>query len=419
MGAVTSLASGRDLQCAGRSTAKPCSRWFQTPVSSVAAPWDAKLSSGTEPAVALSVQTSTRTRSPALLPVVCGTATALPPHKYGQRELAEVARRLLPKLELKPQVLERFFRRVGVEQRYLALPAERYSELDGLQKRNDAWLLTALPLAETVVTEALADAGIALEDVGALFSTTITGIAVPSLEARLMNRLPFQPSTKRVPMFGLGCLAGAAGVARAADYLRAFPEQAAVLLSVELCSLTVQRDDASVANIISAGLFGDGAAAVVLAGAHHPCAQRASPRVIDSLSHFFANTERAMGWDITDGGFKIVLGPEVPHIAREGLSGLVDALLEKHELTRAEIGAWVVHPGGPAVIDATCEGLGLPAEALANTRRSLAEVGNLSSASVLFLLNDFRKYVRPVRGTYGMMIAMGPAFSAEAVLLQW
>jgi alkylresorcinol/alkylpyrone synthase len=325
----------------------------------------------------------------------------------------------MPDLERKPEVLERFFRSVGVERRYLALPAEQYADLDGLQKRNDAWLASALPLAQQVVSDALAEAEVPIEDVGALFSTTITGLAVPSLEARLMNRLPFRSSLKRIPMFGLGCLAGAAGVARAADYLRAFPEQAAILLSVELCSLTVQRDDASVANLISAGLFGDGAAAVVLVGAKHPRAATASPRVLDSLSHFFPNTERAMGWDITDGGFKIVLGPEVPHIAREGLAGLVDTLLQGHELTRAEIGSWVVHPGGPAVIAAMCDGLGLPPEALANTRRSLAQIGNLSSASVLFLLNDFRKYVRPARQSYGIMIAMGPAFSAEAVLLQW
>ncbi|MDB4985489.1 MAG: Chalcone synthase [Myxococcaceae bacterium] len=366
----------------------------------------------------------------ATLPVICGTATALPPNKYGQRELAAVTRQILPELEVEPQVLERFFRRVGVEQRYLSLPAEQYGALTGLKKRNDAWLATAVPLAAQVVSDALADAEVEASEVGALFSTTITGLAVPSLEARLMNRLPFRSSLKRVPMFGLGCLAGAAGVARAADYLRAFPDELAILLSVELCSLTVQRDDASVANLISTGLFGDGAAAVVLAGARHPRALQASagspegppvpsPRVLDSLSHFFPNTERAMGWDITDGGFKIVLGPEVPHIAREGLAGLVDALLERHDLTRDDVDSWVVHPGGPAVMTATCDGLGLPREALANTRRSLAQIGNLSSASVLFLLDDFRKYVRPVRGSYGIMIAMGPAFSAEAVLLQW
>jgi alkylresorcinol/alkylpyrone synthase len=343
----------------------------------------------------------------------------LPAHRYGQRELAEVAKGLMPGLDAEPATLERFFRRVGVQQRFLSLPVEEYLALDGLQKRNDAWLATALPLAERVVVRALAEAELEPLDVATIYSTTITGIAVPSLEARLMNRLPFRSTVKRVPLFGLGCLAGAAGVARAADYLRAFPDEIAVLLSVELCSLTVQRGDCSTANLISTGLFGDGAAAVVLAGAHHPRAARPDPRVLDSLSHFFPNTERAMGWDVTDTGFKIVLGPEVPSIAREGLSGLVDALLAKNQLRRADIASWVVHPGGPAVIQATLDGLGLAPDDLQQTKRSLASVGNLSSASVLFLLDDFRRTVRPARGSYGMMIAMGPAFSAEAVLLQW
>jgi len=325
----------------------------------------------------------------------------------------------MPGLTVEPAVLERFFRRVGVEQRYLSLPAEQYLALDGLQKRNDAWLATALPLAEQVVLRALAEAELAPSDVATIYSTTITGIAVPSLEARLMNRLPFRSSLKRVPLFGLGCLAGAAGVARAADYLRAFPDEIAILLSVELCSLTVQRDDASTANLISTGLFGDGAAAVVLAGARHPRAARPGPRVLDSQSHFFPNTERVMGWDVTDTGFKIVLGREVPSIAREGLAGLVDTLLARNDLTRADVDSWVVHPGGPAVMQATIDGLGLAPDDLLQTKRSLASVGNLSSASVLFLLDDFRRTVRPARYSYGMMIAMGPAFSAEAVLLQW
>nr|AYM54397.1 naringenin-chalcone synthase [Phaselicystis flava] len=352
-------------------------------------------------------------------PTICGTSTSLPPHRYDQHELAEHAARTLPDRAIDPQVIERFFRRVGVEQRYLALPAGEYGALSGLKQRNDAWLRAAVPLAETVVASALAEAEVAPQEVGAIFSTTVTGIAVPSLEARLMNRLPFKSSLKRIPLFGLGCLAGAAGVARAADYLRAYPDECAILLSVELCSLTMQRDDASAANLISTGLFGDGAAAVVLAGARHPRAAKPGPRVVDSLAHFFPNTERVMGWDVIDGGFKIVLGKDVPMIAREGLAGLVDALLARNGLRRGDVDAWVAHPGGPAVMSAMCEGLGLPDDALRHTRRSLAEVGNLSSASVLFLLDEFRKFVRPARGSYGVMIAMGPAFSAEAVLLRW
>lgn len=352
-------------------------------------------------------------------PRIRGTAKAFPVHRYGQRELAELATTLLPDGVATPSVVERFFRRVGVEQRYLALPAEAYAGLSGFGQRNDAWLSVAVPLGQAAITSALEDAGLAPRDVGALFTTTVTGIAVPSLDARLMNRLDFRSSVKRVPLFGLGCLAGAAGVARAADYLRAYPEEVAVLLAVELCSLTVQREDASVANVISTGLFGDGSAAVVLVGAAHPRATRARPIVVDSRSCFFRDTERVMGWDIVDGGFKIVLSPDVPKIAREGLPGLVDGLLADHQLGRDDIAAWVVHPGGPAVMAGVCDGLSLPPEALQHTRRSLAEVGNLSSASVLCLLDDFRRHVRPTPGSYGMLIAMGPAFSAEAVLLQW
>ena len=355
----------------------------------------------------------------ATAPVVAGTGTALPAHRYGQRELAEVAKRLLPNLEIAPAVIERFFRRTGVEQRYLALEAGAYSKLSGLKQRNDAWIDAAMPLAQRAIERALEDAELAPEDVGALFTTTITGIAVPSLDARLMNRLPFASTLKRTPLFGLGCLAGAAGIARAADYLRAYPREVAVLTSVELCSLTVQREDASLANVISSGLFGDGAATVVLVGSEHPRAKQRGPRVLDSRAHFFPNTERVMGWDVVDSGFKIVLSPDVPSIAREGVPALVDALLAPHELGRTDIGAWVAHPGGPAVMSAMAEGLGIGGEALQHTRRSLAEVGNLSSASVLFLLDDFRKRVRPTRNTHGVLIAMGPAFSAEAVLLQW
>ncbi|MET0283242.1 MAG: 3-oxoacyl-[acyl-carrier-protein] synthase III C-terminal domain-containing protein [Polyangiales bacterium] len=350
-------------------------------------------------------------------PAIVGTATALPPNRYEQSDLARVAQNLLPKLNVDEAVLQRFFRHAGVEQRYLALPAERYAELRGFGARNDAWLEAALPLAEQVTREALADAGLAPEDVSAFFSTTITGLAVPSIEARLMNRMALRPSLKRVPLFGLGCLAGCAGIARAADYLRAYPDQVAVLLSVELCSLTVQRDDASVANLISTGLFGDGAAAVVLVGAKHPAAR--GPRVLDSQSHFFANTERTMGWDVTDHGFKIVLGKEVPAIAREGLPPLVNAILARHQLRIPDIATWVAHPGGPAVISAMSEALGLPDDALVQTRRSLAQIGNLSSASVLFVLDTFRRWVRPSAGSYGMMLAMGPAFCAEAALLKW
>lgn len=360
-------------------------------------------------------------RSPAFgnAPCVIGTGTALPKHHYTQQQLAEVALRTLPELRLQAKVVERFFGRVGVEGRYLALPAGEYAKLDSFGARNDAWIVAAMDLAEECVNAALADANLTAGDIQLFMSTSVTGLSVPSLEARLMNRLPFARELKRVPMFGLGCLAGAAGVARVSEYLRAFPSHCAILLSVELCSLTVQKGDGSVANMISSGLFGDGAAAVVVAGSEHLASAKAGPRVLGSRSLFFPDTERVMGWDIIDTGFKIVLSEKVPQIAREGVPVVVDALLAEHRLSRADVKAWIVHPGGPAVMEGMRKGLELESEQLEATRTSLAEVGNLSSASVLFLLDHYRKTVRPSPGSYGMMIAMGPAFCAEAVLVQW
>jgi alkylresorcinol/alkylpyrone synthase len=375
-------------------------------------------------AQAIAISTQPRAAHPQH-PCIVGTGTALPPYRYGQEELAQMARSLLPGLDIDDQILTRFFRRVGVKQRYLALPKERYAELDGLGSRNDAWLFAAVPLAQRAVQSALAAAGLGAGDVDMVMSTTITGIAVPSLEARLMNRLHFRSDAKRVPLFGLGCLAGAAGLARSAEYLRAYPQGVALFVSVELCSLTLQRDDTSSANLISTGLFGDGAAAVVMVGAEHPLARAGKARVLDSMSMFFPDTERVMGWDVVDGGFKIVLGREVPFLAKHAVPELVDRMLGRSALTRGDVARWVAHPGGPAVMDAMRDGLGLGEDALADSRRSLAEVGNMSSASVLFLLHDAlerraagRALDAAQEDSYAVMLAMGPAFCAEAVLLQ-
>lgn len=353
------------------------------------------------------------------LPRICGTSAVLPQHRYDQKALATVAARLLSGSTTAPGVVERLFARVGVSERYLALETDAYERLSGFGARNDAWIDAALSLGTQAVERALHDADVSASAVHMLLTTTVTGIAVPSLDARLMNRLPFRSDLKRIPLFGLGCMAGASGIARAADYLRGHPDEIAVVLSVELCSLTVQPDDGSVANIIATGLFGDGAAAVVIAGSGCEVAQRSTVRVLDSLSCFFPDTERVMGWDVGDRGFTIVLSPEVPALAREGLPPLIDALLAGNGLVRSDVTSWIAHPGGPAVMAAMVEGLDLSPDALTETRRSLSEVGNLSSASVLFLLDDFRKRVCPPPGSYAVLLAMGPAFSAEAVLLQW
>lgn len=362
-------------------------------------------------------------RGEATAPSIAGTSTVLPKNRYEQRDLARLASNLIPE---RNGATARLFQNVGVGSRHLALPVEAYATLGGFEHRSRVFVEVATELGAEAIREVLEEAGLAASEIGMIATTTVTGIAVPSLDARLMNILPFSPRMKRVPLFGLGCLGGAAGVARVADYLRAYPEEAALLLSVELCSLTFRADDASIANIISTGLFGDGAAAVLMVGAHHRLASGAPaligephpPRVLDTRSQFFPGTERVMGWDVEDSGFKVVLSADVPEIVRKHVPSAVDGLLNDHGLDRSDVARWILHPGGPKVIDALEHSLELPRDALSRTRASLERHGNLSSASVLFLLDEHRR-TPPAEGSYGLMMAMGPAFCAELVLVQW
>ncbi|MBA2463355.1 MAG: type III polyketide synthase, partial [Nocardioidaceae bacterium] len=246
--------------------------------------------------------------------------------------------------------------------------------------------------------------------------TTVTGLAVPSIEARIASVVGLRPDVKRVPLFGLGCLAGAAGLARLHDFMLGWPDAVGILLSVELCSLTLQRDDPSMANLVASGLFGDGAAAAVVVGAHR---SEPGPEIIASRSHLYPDTGRAMGWDFGAGGLKVVLGAEVPDLVTMYLADDVKGLLTDHRLHVGDIETWVAHPGGPKVLRAIERALQLPADALAVTWRSLAAIGNLSSASVLHVLRDTLDERTPRSGSPGLMLAMGPGFCAELVLLRW
>jgi alkylresorcinol/alkylpyrone synthase len=351
---------------------------------------------------------------------IVSATSAFPKHYYSQEMLFAALQEFWGNHLAKPEVLRRLHKNVGVDGRFLSLPIDAYPLLKGWGEANDHWIRTALELGSCSVSRALTGAGVEARDVGALFFTSVTGIASPSIDARLINRLGFSPNVKRVPMFGLGCVAGAAGIARAADYVRAYPDEAAVLLAVELCSLTLQREDLSIANMISAGLFGDGAAAVVIAG--DKCnwlRPSAGPRIVATRSIFYPDTEEMMGWDISESGFRIVLSPEVPELIRRKLGGDVDSFLADLGRDRGEVGSWVLHTGGPKVLQATAESLGLKDGQLAASWDCLRRVGNLSSASVLVVLEDVMNNRRPAPGTFGLLAAMGPGFCSELVALEW
>ncbi|MFB6959801.1 type III polyketide synthase [Streptomyces sp. NPDC001698] len=343
---------------------------------------------------------------------------ALAPHRRTQSEITDmVARTCLPE-GTDRRVLDRLHRSAKVRSRHMTLPLERYEELDGFGAANDVFIAAATGLGAKAVRAVLQMAGLSAADVDLLIFTSVTGIAVPSIDARLAGRLGLRPDVTRLPLFGLGCVGGAAGLARMHDYLLGRPDHVAVLLSVELCSLTFQRNDASVANLVATGLFGDGAAAVVACGAGRPDAT-VGPTIVDTRSHLYPDTGRVMGWDIKSSGFQVVLDPKVPDVVRRYLADGVEGFLSDHGLKPKDVTAWVCHPGGPRVLQAVTEALDLPDDALDVTWRHLADVGNLSSSSVLHVLRDTLAERRPPPGTPGVLLAMGPGFACELVLLRW
>jgi alkylresorcinol/alkylpyrone synthase len=345
---------------------------------------------------------------------IAAVGRALPEHRYDQRTIEAALLRIWPEPEIQRR-LPALHDHARVQYRHLALPLERYADLGGFGSANDQWIEVGLALGEQAARDALARARLVPEDVDAIFCVSVTGIASPSLDARLCNRMRLRSDVKRVPIFGLGCVAGAAGIARAADYLRAFPEQVALLVAVELCSLTFQRDDRSAANLVASALFGDGAAAVVVTGAGR---EHRGPAVAATRSIFYADTEEVMGWRVTGRGFQLVLSADVPRIARERLAADVDGFLAAQGLQRRDIAAWICHPGGPKVLEAMQQGLGLSDAAVAHAWRMLEEQGNLSSASVLMVLRETMA-APPKEGSWGLLLAMGPGFCSELVLLRF
>ena len=347
---------------------------------------------------------------------IASAASAFPKNYYPQKVLLEKLQEYWGDQLRNPQMLARLHRNVAVEGRHLAMAPEKYYELNTWGQANDVWIEVAQELGEQALCRALHHAGLGAREIGALFFTSVTGISSPSIDALLINRMGLSPNIRRLPIFGLGCVAGAAGIARAADYVRAYPKQVAALVSVELCSLTIQREDLSVANLISSGLFADGSAAVIVTGDD---LNANGPEIVATKSIFYPDTEEMMGWKVSEKGFRITLSPEVPVLIRENLGHDVDAFLAEQGHKRSDIGSWVLHTGGPKVLEATAAALELNDGQLDASWDCLKKVGNLSSASVLVVLEDVMRNRRPEPGTLGILAAMGPGFCSELVLLRW
>jgi len=347
------------------------------------------------------------------MPRIAAVAPVLPEYVYSQSEITDALAPLITTTPSQRAVMKRLHSSSAIGTRHTALPLERYQNLGSFRDSNTIFIDVATDLATRALRTALDDAGVLASDVDYVMFTSVTGISAPSIDGLLVSRLGLRPDVKRLPSYGLGCVAGAAGLARVNDYLMGHPDEIGVLISVELCSLTLQRDDASMANFVATGLFGDGAAAVVMVGdnrAEH------GPAVVDTRSYYYPDTQDVIGFNVGGTGFEIVLTAGVADVIAKHFPGNAAAFLGSNGLSVPDITEWFAHPGGPRVLEAFSDALRLEDDALARSYRSLDTVGNLSSSAVLHVLAD--GFDQPA-GAKGLLFALGPGVSSEFVLLEW
>lgn len=342
-------------------------------------------------------------------PRILGLGTANPPHRVRQPEAQHIARAMFHELEGIERLIG-VFEHAGIETRYVSAPVEWFTREHSFAEKNRLWQEVALELADEASRKALEQAGVSPRRIGAVVLVTTTGIATPSLEAHLVQRLGLPLSAIRLPIWGLGCAGGAAGLARAAELARLHPKDCVLMVAVELCSLTFIRGELSRANLVATSLFADGAAAVVLGSGE-------GPEVVGGFSRLLPESYEVMGWEVIEPGLRVRFAQSIPQLVAGELGALIKDGLAGYGLKAQDVGVWVLHPGGSKVLSAYCQALPIDARSYEASRSTLRDYGNMSSPTVFFVLERLLGKIED-KAT-GVLLALGPGFAAEGVVLRW
>lgn len=361
------------------------------------------------------------------MPTILSVAEAIPEFVIKQEQAIDFARELFSDSFKDIERLLRAFQNGQIEKRHIVKEIDWYKEDRSFAEKNNAYIESAVTLGKRAIEDCLKNETflsreIDFEEIDAIFYVSTTGMATPSIEARIMNLLPFRENTKRIPIWGLGCAGGAAGLSRAFEYCVAFPDALVLVLSVELCSLTFQRNDYSKSNLIGTSLFADGVACALICGNEVSIedlrAKNTAPAIIDTQSTLMPDSLDVMGWDIRDQGLFVVFSRDIPSIIEEWLKPNVSKFLTQNSLELAQIDHFIAHPGGKKVIDAYIKSLGIPAAMTDISLDVLKQYGNMSSATILYVLRRYME-IGGEAGSYGLCTALGPGFSSELLLLKW
>jgi alkylresorcinol/alkylpyrone synthase len=351
---------------------------------------------------------------------ILSVGTALPEHQVSQAEAAEFSLRHFNGRLARHSQLMSIFPNTRIEKRHFVRPLPWFAvEQHSLKERNDIYIASAEALSIEAAQMALERANVSPEQVDFVVFVSTTGMATPSIDARLIAKLGMRPTTKRTPVWGLGCAGGVAGLARAAEFVRAFPDKIALLVAVETCSITFQFGDFSKKNFVATSLFADGAAAVVVAGDRQ--SEICNLQFLGSHSMLFPNSEHVMGWDVVDTGLSVIFAPEIPARIARDMQPVVAGFLGEHNALPLHLAHYVLHPGGARVLEAYQEAFGLQNGELKHAVAVLRDCGNMSSPTVLFVLErvlhgQHGQHVQP--GDLVLMGALGPGFSSELALLR-